>query len=219
MFTGILGIAMGSFGLFLLALLLALIEIEVEGKYGWSEKLPTWYRTTGFAGRLWGLMMGGKPLTGYHLFFNCFLIVMFHVRFFEGSDWSIAEELATMAKFFAMAVFWDFMWFVLNPNYGLRNYKRENIWWFSKSYWVLGLFPIDYVVGLVTSLALAFLSGLPWNAISDGIKTAEKQLAFLGFMMFFTLIVIILSPLYRRWYGNMRKKDEREKAGIFHRLP
>ena len=29
------------------------LEIESEGKYGWAEKMPTWYRTTGFAARVY----------------------------------------------------------------------------------------------------------------------------------------------------------------------
>ena len=31
----------------LLALILALVEIEIEGPYGWAEKLPTPYRVSG----------------------------------------------------------------------------------------------------------------------------------------------------------------------------
>ncbi len=205
-----------ALGLFAISLFLALVEIEVEGKYGWAERIPTWYRTTGFAGRLWGLIMGGKPLTGYHLFLNILLLSMFHFKFLDGAEWSGATELTTLAKFFAMTVCWDFMWFVFNPNYTLKNYKRENIWWFAKSYWVFGIFPFDYVAGWGASVLLAGLSGL---AEHSAIASAMNQMCLLGFLLVFIFIAIILSPVYRWWYKKMRLKDNRDKAGIFHRLP
>ncbi len=46
----------------LFAVIVACIEIESEGRYGWAQKMPTWYRTTGFWGRVYGMVMGGKPL-------------------------------------------------------------------------------------------------------------------------------------------------------------
>ena len=52
--------------LFVYALLFALVEIEIEGPYGWAERLPTWFRVTTPAARFYGLFMRGKPLTGYH---------------------------------------------------------------------------------------------------------------------------------------------------------
>lgn len=203
-----------ALGLFLVALFLALVEIEIEGKYGWAEKIPTWYRTTGFAGKLWGLLMNGKPLTGYHLFLNGMLLAMFHLRFFQGAEWSVGTELTTLARFFAMAVFWDFLWFVLNPNYTILGYRKNTVWWFSKSRWVFG-FPVDYAWGLGTSVLLAFLSGLPRN----GISAAKKQFALIYFLALFTSIAIMLSPFYGQWYEAMRKRDDRNKAGIPPRLP
>jgi hypothetical protein len=32
-----------------------------------------------------------------------------------------------------------------------------------------------------------------------------------------TAIAILASPLYHSWYRHMRKSDDRDKAGIFHR--
>jgi len=53
---------------FFLAAVFAAIEIEIEGKHGWAEKTSTWFRTQGVPAKLYGLLMGGKPLTGYHMF-------------------------------------------------------------------------------------------------------------------------------------------------------
>ena len=50
------------------ALCLAGIEIEIEGGYGWAERLPTWFLRRGRVGRVYGVFMGRRPLTGYHVF-------------------------------------------------------------------------------------------------------------------------------------------------------
>ena len=194
--------------LFAIALFLALMEIEVEGKFGWAEKIPTWYRTTGLAGRIWGLMMSGKPLTGYHLFLNGVLLTMLHFGFTLGLEWSLRVELLLIAKYFALAVFWDFLWFVFNPYYGISNYKKENVWWFSKSRWMFGIFPLDYLAGLGCSMIPAYFGGI-----------VKQQLTLIGLLVGFTFLSIVVAPLYRRWYAFMRRRDDRNLAGIIHRLP
>jgi hypothetical protein len=60
------------------ATVIACVEIEIEGRYGWAEKLPTWYRTTGFCARVFGFVAGGKPLTGYHAFMFFVPVMIFH---------------------------------------------------------------------------------------------------------------------------------------------
>ena len=201
--------------LYVTGTLLALVEIEIEGKYGWAEKIPTWYRTTGFAGRLWGVFMGGKPLTGYHLFLTCLPLLMLHQKFFEG-NWTLPAEFMVLANYFAMAIVWDVSWFILNPNYGIENFKKGNIWWFAKSPWVLGLFPIDYFWGWATSVGMATLSGLLSHNVNTIIKS---QLIILGILFICIFITIYLSHHYVIWRINMGKRDDRTKAGIFHRLP
>lgn len=194
-----------AFALFVMAVLLALVEIEIEGKHGWAERIPTWYRTTGFCGKFWGVLLAGKPFTGYHLFLNAFLLAVLHFGFFMGLEWSLRAELLLAAKYFVFAVFWDFLWFVFNPFYGLKNYKKEGVWWFAKSRWLFGLFPLDYACGLAISLVPAYLVG--------GIG---HQLILIGLMLTMTFVAIVLSPLYHRWYKWMRRFDDRSKAGIFH---
>ena len=53
--------------LFAWAFGLAAIEIEIEGGWGWAERLPTWWRSRGLVGRAYGVAMGRRPLTGYHV--------------------------------------------------------------------------------------------------------------------------------------------------------
>ena len=44
--------------LFAWAFGLAAIEIEIEGGVGWAERLPTWWRSRGLVGRVYGVAMG-----------------------------------------------------------------------------------------------------------------------------------------------------------------
>src|SRR5437667_4141 len=54
-------LVMGAY-FFFIAFILAHLEIQIEGPYGWAEKLPTW-RWDSPRVRRWF----GKPVTGYHL--------------------------------------------------------------------------------------------------------------------------------------------------------
>ena len=107
-----------------LALWFALIEIEIEGRHGWALRLPTWFRTRGPAGRLYGAISGGKPLTGYHLFMASLPLVILQLPFGYGEDWSIAAEVMVLATYMAFAIGWDYLWFILNPAYGLARFRR-----------------------------------------------------------------------------------------------
>ena len=118
---------------FLFAFLLAALEVEAEGRFGWAQKMPTWYRTRGPSGRFYGLMMGGKPLTGYHLFMFFLPLVAVHTGFFQGVRWSVASELIALARYFALAVLWDYLWFILNPHYGFSRFRQENVWCMPKA--------------------------------------------------------------------------------------
>jgi len=190
------------------AAVIACIEIEVEGKHGWAEKLPTWYRTTGFWATLYGRLMAGKPLTGYHAFMFFFPALLFHAHFFMGVPWSGTEELKAWAMYFAWCPLWDYYWFVLNPHYKGR-FKKDQVWWHAKSPWILGLFPVDYLVGFLVSMGFAFAAG--------GLAAHLKLLA--GFAVATILLHALVAPAYRRWYLRMRLTDDRDKAGIFHGAP
>lgn len=59
-----------------LALLIAVAEIEMEGKYGWAQKLPTWYKKQP---KFW---LKGKPMTGYHVVMFPIFFLLFHIPYF-----------------------------------------------------------------------------------------------------------------------------------------
>ena len=193
---------------FVFAAVVACIEIEAEGKFGWAEKMPTWYRTTGFAAALYCRLMGGKPLTGYHLFMFFFPVMLFHAPFFMGVAWSVSAELMAWSMYFAWCVLWDFLWFVLNPHYGIKNFKREKIWWHAKSIWVFGLFPMDYLVGVVLSLVCATAAA----HVAHDPHVSQDQLRRLVAFAGFTVILILNAPVYHRWRRSMDLRDDRDKV-------
>lgn len=195
--------------LFLLALLFAFVEIELEGKYGWAEKQPTWYRT---AGAMNALFTGKKPLTGYHLFLNLFIIAAFHLPFVAGLPWSLATELFLLAFVIIFFAIEDFLWFVFNPAYGLKSFRKEKIWWQGTSIWVCGLFPIDYIVLTSSASALVFLAAM----LKANLDFFISWLEALGLILLLILLSVPFAPLYARWYRTMRTKDDRKKSGIFH---
>lgn len=142
--------------LFLIILFLALLEVQIEGKHGWTKNLPTWRVKS----RIFGFFMGGKDLTGYMLYMLLILFLFFHLPFFGGVQWSIGAELEVISLFLLFSVFWDFLWFVLNPYFGLDKLKKEYVYWHKD--WLFGI-PLDYPRGVLISLVVslfAFPGGL-----------------------------------------------------------
>jgi len=194
------------------AAVIACVEIESEGKHGWAEKMPTWYRTAGFWAVLYGKLMNGKPLTGYHLFMFFFPILLFHAQFVMGVPWSGSGELMSWAMYFAWCPLWDYYWFVLNPAYEGR-FRKDCVWWHAKSRWVFGLFPIDYLLAAVASIGFAEASA----RVAGSPDAFVRHMNLLGCFASATVLLHLAAPAYRRWYVRMRLKDDRDKAGIFHR--
>ena len=139
----------------ILALVMAAVEIEIEGPYGWAEKLPTPYRVSGLPARVFGLVLGGKPLTGYNLLMFAATLLAFHLPFAFGAPWTAASELALLAAWVSWSALWDLLWFLLNPACGWRRFRRGNVWWRRRWLWRL---PLDYWVAMVASLVLAALA-------------------------------------------------------------
>lgn len=198
--------------LILLALALALLEIEIEGAHGWAEKLPTWYRVRGAAATLFRVVGGAKPLTGYHLVMLVFTLLVIHLPFAAGIPWSLPAELSTLAAYILWTLLWDFLWFVFNPAYGARKFRKAHVWWFARQPWVAGVIPADYLVGAAVSVLLA--EGAVLLGDVDALRAQELLLCW---FLIAAAVGVALAPLYRRWYGWMRRRDERESAGIFHR--
>ena len=137
-----------------MAFLLALWEIQIEGKEGWAAKLPGWRIKKGWLVRL----MGGRPITGYHLFMISFTIAIVHLLLFF-VPWSWQLESLIIGFYAGMMLLEDFLWFVLNPHYGIKSFRRGKIWWHDK-WW--GPVPSFYWVLIVIVVVLFYFG---WNAI------------------------------------------------------
>ena len=204
----------------LLAVLMAAVEIEIEGPYGWAEKLPTPYRVSGPLARLFGLMLGGKPLTGYNLLIFAATLVAFHLPFAFGVPWAAARELALLAAWVSWSALWDFLWFLLNPAYGWRRFRRGNVWWHSRWLWRL---PLDYSVAVVLSLVLALaaqlvVDGTPGGEAAaagpGGLAPLAAQALLLVAFAAWALAAGLLSPLYRRIYERTHAADFDERGRV-----
>src|SRR5262245_24867577 len=188
------------------ALLFALAEIEIEGEHGWAERLPTWFRVTTPGARLFGLILRGKPLTGYHLVMFALPLASFHIGFVGGVPWSWAAEATTLAAYLVWVATWDLLWFLLNPRYGWARFRKGEIWWHGRTW--IGRFPIDYWSGLVGSLAVAASA---WLAAGD-FGVLARQAALIGGFGLLPLLVAPIAPAYMRWHAHMRRPGSDERA-------
>ena len=134
------------------AFVVAKLEIQIEGKNGWAEHLPTYK----FSNPLSHLIMGNTPMTGYHVWLNATFVTFIHFPFFVGLAWTLPLELRFFGIFFFGAVLEDFFWFIFNPRYGLRKFNAEHAPWHR---WIGGL-PMLYYIYLFLAIVLTYLSYL-----------------------------------------------------------
>jgi hypothetical protein len=120
------------------ALFFAKLEVEIEGRQGWATGLPTWRVDNHF---LLDLFFGGRSLTGYHVWSFVLFLFLFHMPFLFCESWSVRAELNVLGGYFLFWVVEDLLWFVMNPNFGLRKFNKDHAWWHKR--WVLGL-PLEY---------------------------------------------------------------------------
>jgi hypothetical protein len=188
------------------ALGLAGIEIEIEGGYGWCERLPTWFYKRGRLGRFYGVVMGDRPLTGYHVYAFTIPLLLLHLPYVSGVEWSVESELLTLAAYFTLSVVWDYLWFVLNPAYTVRRFERGHVWWFEVPW--LWRFPRDYYNGIGLSILLAGAASL----VAGDAEPLHRQLWFLAGLAVLTGLAVLAAPLYRRWYRHMRRAGADDRA-------
>ena len=159
---------------FAIAFVLAQLEIQIEGPHGWAARLPTWrWETPGV------LRWAGKPITGYHVFLMTFILLFIHLPMVY-LEFSLQRESELMSLFFLLAVFWDFLWFICNPHFGLGRFRPEQVWWFKS--WLLGL-PSTYFVGIVLSLGIYLAGGLLPGATAWSERLVRWGIVFALFVL------------------------------------
>jgi hypothetical protein len=131
-----------------MALILALWEIQIEGKDGWAANSPGWRLEKGWLVKI----TGGRPITGYHFYMTVFIIALVHLPLFFVT-WSWRLECLLLGFYLGMVLLEDFLWFVLNPYYGIKNFRRGKIWW-HRTWW--GPVPSLYWILLVLTVLLIY---------------------------------------------------------------
>jgi hypothetical protein len=127
----------------------ALLEIQIEGAAGWAAGLPTWRRDN----RWTRVLLGGRPLTGYHLYCPIFVLIAVHLPFGLGlATWTLHGEARAVAFLILFWILEDFLWFVLNPRYRVRGFRKERAAWHASAWW--WIMPREYWIFLPVSVAL-----------------------------------------------------------------
>jgi len=180
-------IAMGLY-FFAIAFVLAQLEIQIEGAHGWAERLPTWRWQTPAV-----LRWAGKPITGYHVFLMTFILLFIHLPMVY-LGFTLEREAELLSLFFLLAVFWDFLWFVCNPHFGLAQFRPERVWWFKS--WLLGL-PSSYFVGIALSLGIYLAAGLLPGASAWTERLVRWGMVFALFVLP-TIATIVMTSLASR---------------------
>lgn len=136
----------------LLSFFFAKVEIHIEGDAGWATNLPTWRIEKHW---LLDLFWGGRPMTGYHAWVFSFMALVFHLPIFVHGHWTLKSEARVLGCLMFFWIIEDFLWFVLNPAFGLRKFRPDSVPWHK--YWCFFV-PVDYIVFVVAGVLLLWYS-------------------------------------------------------------
>ena len=184
-----------SIFLFVFCIILAFLEVQIEGEHGWASKLPTCRPAQShWLSKMYGRFMGGKELTGYHVGMFSLVLFVLHGFYFWNYSWSFHKELQVLALFLFVSVVWDFLWFVLNPHFGWKKFSPIYVAWHSS--W-LGPWPYDYYIGLIAYVILYSFSFM--NNWQTGFFEAIR----LGLNV---VALVVVTILIRYFYDNKINK-------------
>lgn len=144
------------------------VEIQIEGPAGWASGLPTWRIEKHW---LLDIFWGGRPMTGYHAWVFSFMFLVFHLGVFINLEWSLRTEAKIIAVLMLFWIIEDFLWFVLNPAFGISNFSQNNIPWHKQ--WFLNM-PVDYWTFTIVSALLMWLSYAKFMDKGNIVKSDNK---------------------------------------------
>ena len=136
----------------LLGFFFAQVEIQIEGAAGWAANLPTWRVEDHW---LLDVFWGGRAMTGYHAWVFPFMALFFHFPLIFMGRWSWALEARVIGSIMAFWIVEDFLWFILNPAYGLAHFDAQHIPWHK--HWI-GPAPTDYWLSFTAGTVLLWFS-------------------------------------------------------------
>ena len=157
------------------SLVYALIEIELEGKNGWMTKIPTAKVA----------YMGGKHMTLYHIYM--ILMITLSVAYQNNMQYTINSFLYSASYVFLFLLLEDFLWFVFNPYFTIKRYKRREIWWHASQPWILGVPMHNYIVGGI-NLVISYVTG--YTDIAWALTNAVA----------FSILCTLIAPYYHIFY-------------------
>lgn len=140
-----------SIFVFFIAYVMAKLEINIEGKNGWAEGLPTWRVKNWLTKIFWGK----QPYTGYHFWIGWSMLLFLHLPFIVFGVWSFNLEALIIGVFLLGVILEDIFWFVFNPYYGLKKFNKTDAHWHDR--WV-GPVPSLYVKLFIPGISLIILS-------------------------------------------------------------
>jgi hypothetical protein len=145
-----------------LAFLFANVEIQIEGTGGWAANLPTWRIEHHW---LLDMFLGGRAMTGYHAWVFSFIFLVFHFPMIVGWRFTLRDECHAIA---CLMMFWiveDFLWFVVNPAFGIGRFTPFDATWHKHWLWHA---PVEYWVFLpIAVLLFNFASRVQPSALND----------------------------------------------------
>ena len=142
------------------------VELQIEGPAGWAAGLPTWRIEKHW---LLDVFWGGRPMTGYHAWVFSFMFLVFHLGMFINPAWSLRTEARILASLMLFWIMEDFLWFMVNPAFGIHNFSPDKIPWHK--HWFLHL-PVDY---WTFTIAAAFLMWLSYGKLENYRRGPETQ--------------------------------------------
>jgi hypothetical protein len=82
-----------------------------------------------------------------------FVLLMVHVPLvLDTAAWTWGMELRVASFYILFFIAEDFLWFVLNPAFGIRRFRKEHVWWHAPTWW--WVMPRDYwVFGMLAGFA------------------------------------------------------------------
>lgn len=136
----------------LLSFFFARIEIEIEGAAGWAANLPTWRIEKHW---LLDIFWGGRAMTGYHAWMFPFIALFFHFPIALTGRWNLKMEARLLACIMYFWIVEDFLWFVLNPAFGIAHFNQFDVPWHKRWLWFA---PLDYWIYTCLAIALFWFS-------------------------------------------------------------
>jgi len=125
---------------------IAFWEAYIEGKNGWASRSVGW--------KMKKNIFFTKGITAYHFWAWIIMIPMFLALPLVIYGWNLKLFGVLATGYFWGAVLEDFLWFVVNPTFQLKNFNSKNVNWHLK--WI----KLNYKIEIPASYFVYFIIGL-----------------------------------------------------------